>query len=404
MYARAQLKEALTNVLVAKLRSFLAILGVLVGTASVVALISSGELATQHALEQFKTLGTNLLSVSVSEGGGGGGEEDSAQKAEQRVELNLENVQGIQKAVPDIVEVAPYATDYTSVYYDGNDLNASIIGTTQSLPDIVKIRLSKGRFVSHLDQHAFYCVIGYEIAQQLQKLGVKNPIGKQVLVGNEYFTIIGVAKKWPQNSFMYTAINRALIVPLNTVLLLSKYAKISNIIFKIKPDVDIDTIQADVRQAIMHIAPDKRLFFRSPKELIASMEEQRKTFTLLLGLIGSIALVVGGIGVMNIMLVSVVERRREIGIRLAVGAKRGDIQSMFLFEAITLTLFGGLMGVILGILSSYIIAITSGWTFQFFILPPTLGFVVSVLIGIFFGFYPARQASKLDPIQTLRAD
>ena len=134
------------------------------------------------------------------------------------------------------------------------------------------------------------------------------------------------------------------------------------------------------------------------------MKKQNETFTLLLGFIGSIALIVGGIGVMNIMLVSVVERRREIGVRMAVGAKRRDIQLMFLTEAVVLTLFGGLMGVITGEAVALFTALISQWTFHLYILPLVVGFFVSALVGIFFGFYPARKASLLDPIETLRSE
>jgi len=145
-------------------------------------------------------------------------------------------------------------------------------------------------------------------------------------------------------------------------------------------------------------------FFRSAKELIKSMEAQHKIFTLLLGLIGSISLLVGGIGVMNIMLVSVLERRREIGVRLALGALRKEIQWMFLSEAILLSLSGGFLGIIIGIFASYVIAAFVNWHFTIFLLPPFIGFTVSVFVGIFFGFYPAYKASQLNPIQTLRME
>ena len=167
---------------------------------------------------------------------------------------------------------------------------------------------------------------------------------------------------------------------------------------------EVDEVQVQIHNVLSQIIPGKQLFFRSAKQLIASMMTQRKTLTLLLSLIGSISLVVGGIGVMNIMLVSVVERRREIGIRMAVGARRKDIRYLFLIEAVALSLFGGILGVMAGVLTSYIIAMFAGWAFHLFFFPPFIGFLVSVAVGIFFGFYPAYSASRLDPIQTLRAD
>jgi len=155
---------------------------------------------------------------------------------------------------------------------------------------------------------------------------------------------------------------------------------------------------------VVGLDKSRRTFFRSAKELISSMTKQKQILTIFLGLIGSISLIVGGIGVMNIMLVSVIERRREIGIRRAIGAKRKHIQHMFLIESVVLSLLGGTLGVITGIATSFVIAEYANWHFTIFVLPPAIGFTVSVFIGIFFGYYPARQAARLDPIQTLRSE
>ena len=143
---------------------------------------------------------------------------------------------------------------------------------------------------------------------------------------------------------------------------------------------------------------------RSPEQIIKSMQKQQSTFTVLLGVIGGISLLVGGIGVMNIMLVSVVERHREIGIRRAIGARQSNIKWLFLTESITLSLFGGVMGVIIGILTSFVIAHLFHWQFFFFATPAVIGFAVSVFVGVFFGYYPAHRASKLDPILLLRGE
>ena len=173
---------------------------------------------------------------------------------------------------------------------------------------------------------------------------------------------------------------------------------------RLTKNANIERVQEDIKKDYKKISPDKQLFFRSAKQLIDSMTSQRNTLTLLLALIGSISLVVGGIGVMNIMLVSVVERKREIGIRKAVGARSKDIRYLFLVESVALSLLGGVLGVLAGILTSYIIAVFAGWQFELFFTPPLIGFFVSVAVGVFFGYYPAHKASLLDPIQTLRAD
>lgn len=388
---------ALNNLWLYKLRSLLTLLGVLVGTASVVALVSSGHLATEHALAQFKTLGTELLALTI---------ENNQQQPqnEQTEKFNLDQVNKLKNSNAEILLAAPYTSDYSAISYLGKALHGSVIGATENLSRILKISLAQGRFVYAVDQEQYFAVLGSELAKEIAQQGAFNPIGLQIRVGNHFFTIIGVTNPWPENMFMYSDLNRAVIVPILSSFTISQHTHLQNILFELKPDADIDKVQQSIEQTLTQISPNSKAQFRSAKQLIDSMQKQRATFTLMLGAIGGIALIVGGIGVMNIMLVSVIERRREIGIRMAIGAKRRDIQRMFLSEAIVLTLVGGLVGIIFGILVSLIIAIASGWTFYIYTLPVLIGFVVSVLVGIFFGYYPAYKASQLDPIQTLQSD
>lgn len=390
------LREAFGNLLTSKLRSILTLLGVLIGTASVVALVSSGELATQHALAQFKTLGTDLLAVSINP--------SSTNTSTQPKRLNLSDVTTLAAASSGILEAAPYTNYYATISYNGTPIQGSVIGATEALQDIAKIYLAQGRFISYLDKTWFFCVVGNGLAQKIKSMGVNSPIGTQIRVGNNYYTIVGIAKRWPENIFLYADIDNSLIIPIENSFVLSKYVQIQNIIFKLRQGADINQVQNQITSTINSIVPNQQLFFRSAKQLIVSLEKQRQTFTLLLALIGGISLVVGGIGVMNIMLVSVIERKREIGIRMAIGATRKDIGLMFISEAIVLTLFGGIIGIILGVLISFVTAELSHWVFQLYLLPPLVGFLVSALVGIFFGFYPAFQASRLNPIETLRSE
>lgn len=393
------IKEALGNLFVAKLRSILTLLGVLIGTASVVALVSSGQLATQHALSQFKTLGTDLLSVTINPASQSG-----PASGQQQTRLSLDTVLPLQNISSQIIDMAPYSTYYGALSFGGNEIQGGVLGATAHLKNIIKIELAEGRFITVFDKYAFYAVVGNNIAQKMREQGEFDPIGKQIRVGNYIYTIVGVIKPWPENIFMFSDIDDSVIVPIENSFLLSQYVQIQNIIFKIAPNADIDVIQSEVAHNLNAIAPNQQLYFRSAKQLIASMAKQRQTLTLLLSFIGGISLVVGGIGVMNIMLVSVVERRREIGIRLAVGATGKDIGWMFITEAIVLTVVGGILGIIIGVLVSYIAAKFSGWEFTFYIEPPLVGFLVSTMVGVISGFYPAYKASQLDPIATLRSE
>lgn len=395
----AYAKDGFTNLYHAKLRSTLALLGVLVGTASVVAMVLGGQLATQEALSQFKTLGTDLLAVSI---GMATSDEDSMTgKTEQ---LSLSQALSLSKADTSITQVAPYTQLFHTVTYQGQTVNSMVLGVTDAFADIVHINMQSGRFVSLLDRYQFYCVIGQDIYQKLKTISYKEPLGQSIQIGKHIFTIVGVASAWPENSFVYANIDNSILVPIMSSAMISKFATITNIIMRLKSDTDITSIENHVSVAINDMIAGKQVSYRSAKELIAKMKTQSNILTVFLGLIGSVSLLVGGIGVMNIMLVSVVERRREIGIRLAVGAKRRDIGLLFLMEAVMLSLLGGSLGVIIGIVIAYAISLFWGWQFTLFLLPPLAGFSVSVAVGIFFGFYPAYLASKLNPIDALRVE
>lgn len=392
-------KEGLSNLYFSKLRSVLALLGVLVGTASVVAMVLGGELATNEALRQFKTLGTDLLAVSVNFSS-----DEGEQTAGKNENLTLSQAMMLAKSDKDILQVAPYTQLFHPVLYNGSPVNGIILGVTDSFASIVQIRMQSGRFVSVFDKYQFYCVVGHEVYESLKKISLREPLGQQLQIGKNIFVIVGVAASWPENSFVYANIDNSILVPILTSTVVSKYATISNVIMRLSQEADIPRVEAGVSGMIADFISGKQVTFRSAKELIAKMKKQSNILTVFLGLIGSVSLIVGGIGVMNIMLVSVVERRREIGIRLAVGATRRDIGMLFLMEAVMLSLVGGTLGVMIGILVAYIIAMIWQWQFTFFLLPPLAGFSVSVAVGIFFGFYPAYLASRLDPIEALRSD
>lgn len=386
--------EALQNLVTTKLRSFLAILGILVGTASVVAMISGGEMATRQALAQFKTLGTNLMSIQINPN----------QNSNANQKLALEVAENVKSSSSDIQEVAPYINAFSPVEFNGQILHASVLGVTNTFYSVSKLQTAKGRFISFLDHYENFAVIGDGLYQQIKQNSTSPILGQQIKLGSMYFTIIGRLKHTEQNNFIYADIDNSIMIPLRTTYLLSKYSDINSIILRVNPNSNTDILQQKVQNYFSNHAKGYELYIQSAKQLIDSMKKQQNILTVFLGFIGSIALLVGGIGVMNIMLVSVTERRREIGIRLAIGAKKKDIRRMFLIESIVLCLLGGFLGIVLGILVSFIIAEVKNWAFSIFFLPPLIGFSVSVLVGLFFGYYPAYLASNLDPIHTLRSE
>lgn len=397
MTLRHYFHQALLNLLSSSLRSFLAVLGILVGTAAVVALLGSGRLATEKALEQFKSLGTDLLAITIFQ---------KTQTVDQvgPSTLPLSFWRQLPLSLKAIKAIAPYSTTYQPISFASQALQGSVIGADDALAWVIKIKMAEGRFISFLDKTEHYVVIGHELAQQIRAQRLSSALGQQLRIGKVLFTIIGIVEPWEENGFFNEDINHAVIIPILAMPLISSETKLNNVVLKLKENSPIDKIVAEITRIIESQAPKLYFFPRSAKQIIESMESQGKIFTLLLSIIGGISLLVGGIGVMNVMLVSVTERKREIGIRKAVGARHRDIYLLFLSEAVILSFLGGGLGVVLGLVFTWLIAWFNAWTFHFYLLPSLAGFAVSVLTGLFFGFYPAKRAAQLEPIVSLRSD
>ena len=348
-------------------------------------------------MNQFKSLGTNLLAVSVFQQKTGHSESSGG-------DMSLTAWRELPLMLPDVMRIAPYNNAYLPVSFQGKNLTASLIGADEALADIVHIQLEKGRFVSYMMSFERLCVIGSALAQQLKQISLHDPLGQQLRVGQLVYTIIGVAAPWKEHVFFNEDINQAVIIPVAGMSLLSKNAKVNNAVMLLRSDSHIDEIIAQIKQVIQIQAPTSNLFIRSAKQIIASMESQGEIFTLMLGAIGSVSLLVGGIGVMNVMLITVTERKKEIGIRKAVGARNREIQYLFLVESMILSLLGGILGVVIGLLFTLGMAYFSHWPFTFYTIPPLVGFSVSVITGVFFGFYPACRAARLEPMGALRSE
>ena len=394
MRISTHINEALRQLTASKLRAFLAMLGIMVGTASVVAMVSIGKLAEDQILSQFTKLGINLLSVNISSSGGNVVASNT---------LSTHHAQAIPQAITNVSDVAPYFISFGQIVYQGNRLEGSSVGVTPAIFDLAKLTLLHGRRLSFLDKNDYYCVIGNKLYQKILSTH-SHVLGTQIEVGKMIFTIVGVLAPWPSNFFFQSDFNSAVIIPLQTALKTLNNAQISNLAIRVHDTTLIHHTEQQIKQYIQQHTYGETATIQSPKSLIDSMQSSSNTMTLLLGMIGSISLLVGGIGVMNVMLVSVAERHREIGLRLAIGARQQDIQMQFLIESITLAIFGGLSGMLLGIAVTLGVSLYSHWHFHLYLLPPLVGALISILVGVFFGFYPARKASKLNPIQTLRSE
>ncbi|MDD2309386.1 MAG: ABC transporter permease [Desulfuromonadaceae bacterium] len=405
MIIGANIKEAVRSLLSSKQRTVLALIGIVIGIGSVIAMVSIGKIVQEESLRQFKEMGTDVLTIESQFGGGEPSTGGRITRSAPKSKIKLADVLAIPTECPGISAVAPSVRGNGEASYGGKKLqNAGMIGVTESFLGINKLKISQGRFISDLDAHNQFCTIGSMVATEMRTLGSGDVIGKKLRVGQSLYTVVGVTAEVLEGGMRRFQPNETIYVHITSALRSSREAEISEIIARVSTGVTNTVARDQVLAYFKSKTKKSSVRVTSPEEIIAQMEKQMQMFTLLLGAIGSISLIVGGVGVMNVMLVSVSERRREIGIRRALGAKRGDIRGQFLIESIILSLIGGVLGILFGVGASVIISHFAKWHFVLSSGAILLGVGVSNAVGIFFGYYPARQASLLDPIVALKSD
>ena len=382
------IKVALQNIMSNKLRSSLTMLGLMIGIASVIILVGIGNGASDSVTSQVKSLGTDIVTISIQA-------EDTS--------LSYEQVEAL-KQLNNIAAVAPYKSVSATVSKDTTTSSkSSIIATNQNYLEVTNLTITDGRTISNIDieNKSKVCMIGYDLASTL--FGLSNPVGEKLKIGGDTYTVIGVLKE--EGSSMGTDIDNMLVIPLTTASYLGTDSSITNIYVKVEEENRIENTISLLENRIrseLQISSDNYTV-SSQEFMLETMQDVSNTLSLLLGGIASISLIVGGIGVMNVMLVSVTERTKEIGIRKALGAKRKDILIQFLIESLVLCILGGSLGVAIGI-GIGILAQNFDYSFT----PQTqivlLAFGSSAAIGIIFGIFPAYRASKLNPIEALRKE
>ena len=390
-----------------KLRSFLTTLGIIIGVGAVIFIQSIGEGAKSRVRAQIESAGTNIVMLfsGASQGPGGRG------GAGSQPTITWEDLRAIQTELPSVRAVAPQINSQQPVISETNTWNTQITGTT---PDFFTIRnwpVSAGALFTASDQAsaAKNAVIGQTAAENLFGPGV-DPIGQIVRIRDAPFTIVGVLERKGQNA-MGTDQDDCIFIPLSAFQTrmqrgLGKFVPGRISISAVSPEA-IPAVRQEVAQLLRErhrLGPEDEDDFStsSMAEMTSMLTSTQDTMTLLLSAIALVSLVVGGIGVMNIMLVSVTERTREIGIRMAVGAQPTDIMMQFLVEALVLSALGGALGVIFGVGLGQVIAPKFGWTMETRTQIVFISLAVSAGVGIVFGLYPARKASRLDPIDALR--
>ena len=388
------MKEAVVSLLGSKQRSLLALVGIMIGIASVIAMLSVGAVARQQALEQFRDLGTDFLSIGPQE-----------PDSESAFALRLSDALGLLQQTSSITAVAPWSQGQGEIIYAGRRIaSAPILGVTGSFAELHNLRFERGRDISDMDFRRYYCVVGARIASSMRSEAADRLVGQAIRIRGHLCTIIGVAREAPRSGMLPVDIDRSVLVPFSTAQRMFPEAGIQQISARLSPDAHHTAATEEVHGYFRRHVPGLSVWVASARRLIEQMQRQMQTFALLLAAIGSISMVVGGIGVMNVMLVSVTERRREIGVRRALGARRFDIQSQFLTESIVLSLVGGVLGIALGTGSTWGFCQFVGWTFLMDPNAVAMGVAMSCCVGVFFGLQPAVQAARLDPIAALRAN
>ncbi len=405
MFIADLLQETYSAVLANKLRSGLTILGIVIGIGSVIAMISIGQGAAGSIEANIQAMGSNLITVSpgfqrivgqlVMAGRG------SAQI------LTLEDAEIIIQEVPGVQAVAPELSGRYQIIAKGTNTNAQVVGTNSSYPGVRNLEIALGSFISDRDIQSFSKVAVLGAVTRDDLFGEDaNPIGEIIRINNINFRVIGVTQY--KGGTTFGSQDDMIFVPLSTAqrfLVGNDY--VSTISVQAINQSSMAAVQQEITALLLQrhniVNPQLADFqVMNQADIVATASSITNTFTVLLAAIAGISLIVGGIGIMNMMLTTVTERTREIGLRKAIGAKKKDISTQFLTESVMLTFFSGILGVILGWVLSLVISKFGNINTSISLFSILLAFGVSAAIGIIFGYYPARRAASLNPIEALR--
>ncbi len=397
-------KIAIDSMRANKGRALLTMLGIIIGISSVIAALSIGQAAQSVILEQVQGLGSNTITITSGNFANAFRSRASAiSSLNSKLDYRILNVLDNTIKFPEIEEISPESTSSQEIFYKSKTENVSVYGITPSVFNVRQLNLNTGRLISEDDQTKVKrnIVLGSAITNSL--FGESDPLGKDVKIKGLTFKVVGTLEEKGNSNF-----DDSVYIPLNTLSnLITGTKNLNQIVVKVKDEDQIDSLTGKIQQSLLKYFKlrdiEKAPFsVISSKDILSLTESITSIFTVLLASIAGISLIVGGIGIMNIMLVSVSERTREIGLRKAVGARQNAILMQFLIEAVVLTLSGGLIGMVLGIIMGVLIGLVGGFAVGVSVNAIVLSVSVSVSIGVVFGFYPAYRAAKLNPIDALK--
>jgi putative ABC transport system permease protein len=409
MNALTAFRSALRALSANALRSVLTMLGIIIGVAAVIAMIAVGQGATQRVQEQMKGLGSNIMLVLP----GGVSQAGVRLGAQTRQRLTEEDAQAIALEIPEVQVAAPTSRTTGQLVWGNSNWGSTIIGVNNDFLEARDWPLQSGRMfdAAELAGSAKVAWVGATVVREL--LGDQDAVDQVIRVRGIPITVIGVLSPKGQNS-MGQDQDDVVMIPIGTLRnriwggdATSRLKRVGAISVKVRDGQDMKEVESSIQDLLrqrfkVQAGADDPFTVRNLTEILQAQEESSRVMTLLLAAVAGISLVIGGVGIMNIMLVSVTERTREIGLRMAVGARGRDILAQFLIEAVTLSLIGGAIGVLLGALATWAVGAFAGWDVSLSWASVVLAVGFSGFVGVFFGYYPAQRAAKMLPIQALR--
>jgi putative ABC transport system permease protein len=397
-------EETFTSIKSNQARTGLTVLGIVIGIASVIVMLAIGNGAQSSISSSISSLGSNILTVT----GGGGNRQGGINLGRSNQQtITYDDAKAIQEKVPLAKEVSPELNARSQVIAEGNNTNTTIVGAVPEYETAHSVTVEEGNFFNdaHYRSAARVAVLGPTTRDDLFGAG-SDAVGQEIRIGGARFTVIGVTKSKGGSGFGNQ--DDRIFIPITTAQrYISGGEYVSSIAVTTENQADLTELQTEISDLLLerhHKASMAEADFSifNQADLASTAQSITQVFTILLSSVASISLLVGGIGIMNMMLTNVRERTREIGLRKAIGAKKRDISNQFLVESIAITVLGGVIGVIFGILVSYAISSFGILQTQVTTGPVLLAFGVSAFIGIVFGYYPAKKASELNPIEALR--
>lgn len=390
-----RLGEPLDNLHRLGRRAWLAVLGIAVGCMAVVALLSIGHNAEREALSVFEGLGSDLLVANVLAPEGG-----HAQSAQASTRFDT---RALHAALPPLAAVAALSIASADARLAGRMLSTTVLGSSAELAEVIDLHMAQGRFLSPFDAHSTHVVLGANVAAEWAKAGVQVRPGDPVQLGGYLFQVIGILRPRGHNPLLPLAVDDSILMPLESMGRLVSRPQVATVLARYASTTPLAQAAPALRQALQRAIPRHDVDVQVPQLLLEGLARQSRLFSWLLTGLGSIALLVGGIGVMNVMLMNVAERRREIGVRLALGARPQDIAGLFLVEALMLAAVGALLGAVVGLIAAWAFVQHSGWAaFSLSVSALPLGIGSALLAGLVFGLSPALAAARLTPVQALR--